>query len=204
MFCNKCGKQIPDASSFCNYCGNRIDGESMPAYTTLQMKCKSCGGCLFIDSTRDIKTLTCPYCGETELMIESETVAAERIRSQAYKEVELYKQAKEAELEKIRQETKEKLALAQQAVANANRDAELARSKANIKLARTNKKHHTLSPLMQAVVLMMVGISLVAISLILITLPFSDTEIGVSIILPLLVAGIVLQMIGLLQIKRNK
>lgn len=204
MFCNKCGKQVPDASSFCNYCGNRIDRDNMPAYTTLQMKCKSCGGCLFIDNSRDIKTLTCPYCGETELVIESEAVAAERIRSQAYKEIEFYKQDKEAELEKIRQETKEKLSLAQQAIANANREAELARSKANIKLARANKKRNTLSPLMQTVVLIMVGIGLVAISLILISLPFSDTEIGVSIILPMLVAGIVLQVIGFRQVKNNK
>ena len=25
MFCNNCGKQIPDSSHFCNYCGTRID-----------------------------------------------------------------------------------------------------------------------------------------------------------------------------------
>lgn len=25
MFCNKCGKEVPDNSSFCNFCGAKID-----------------------------------------------------------------------------------------------------------------------------------------------------------------------------------
>lgn len=25
MFCNKCGKEIPDGSIYCNHCGNKID-----------------------------------------------------------------------------------------------------------------------------------------------------------------------------------
>jgi uncharacterized membrane protein YvbJ len=25
MFCNKCGKEIPDNSSFCNFCGQKIE-----------------------------------------------------------------------------------------------------------------------------------------------------------------------------------
>ena len=25
MFCNKCGKQIPDNSTFCNYCGKKLE-----------------------------------------------------------------------------------------------------------------------------------------------------------------------------------
>ena len=29
MYCNNCGKQIPDYSHFCNYCGNKI-GSSFP------------------------------------------------------------------------------------------------------------------------------------------------------------------------------
>ncbi len=28
MFCEKCGKQIADGSTFCKYCGSRINGDS--------------------------------------------------------------------------------------------------------------------------------------------------------------------------------
>lgn len=27
MFCNKCGREIPDESKFCRFCGNKIDRE---------------------------------------------------------------------------------------------------------------------------------------------------------------------------------
>lgn len=30
MFCNKCGKEIPDNSEFCNFCGNKIETTDEP------------------------------------------------------------------------------------------------------------------------------------------------------------------------------
>lgn len=48
--------------------------------------CKSCKGILDVSDDREI--ILCPYCGSKELLIQSDRVKMQKIRSQAYKEVE--------------------------------------------------------------------------------------------------------------------
>ena len=46
---------------------------------TQVMKCKECEGILEVDADREI--LSCPYCGSKELIVETDRVKIERIRS---------------------------------------------------------------------------------------------------------------------------
>ncbi len=61
-----------------------------PAVQTYELKCKSCGGTLNYEEGSDV--LVCPYCGAREILAESDAVKIEKIRSDAYKEVELGRQ----------------------------------------------------------------------------------------------------------------
>lgn len=65
---------------------------------TISLRCKHCEGILDIEEGRDV--LFCPYCGSKELIPESDTVKIERIRTGAYRDVELGKQdvAKEMQM----------------------------------------------------------------------------------------------------------
>ncbi len=61
----------------------------------MTMKCKKCDGDMTL--SKDGKMLICPYCGTTELVDESDAVKTERIRQDAYKEVESEKRQIESE-----------------------------------------------------------------------------------------------------------
>ena len=63
-------------------------------------KCKNCGAELSVDSDKTM--LFCPYCGTKLLMIDGDEVKAEKIRADAYREVELARE--ETKRERDRQE----------------------------------------------------------------------------------------------------
>lgn len=61
----------------------------------MTMKCKKCDGDMTL--SKDGKMMICPYCGTTELVDESDAVKTERIRQDAYKEIESGKRQIESE-----------------------------------------------------------------------------------------------------------
>ena len=88
--CPICGKELSQNSKYCPGCGNpvqKIGDRNKP--TTLQCTCKNCGGTMNYDKEQSI--LLCPFCGAKEIVIEDEDITIARIRSNAYKEVELKK-----------------------------------------------------------------------------------------------------------------
>lgn len=62
---------------------------------TIQMKCKSCNGVLSVDEDQEV--LECPYCGAKELILDSDFVKAQRIKSRSEKEIEFEKMKNEEE-----------------------------------------------------------------------------------------------------------
>lgn len=62
---------------------------------TIQLRCKECGGTMTIDKSRSI--LSCPYCGSTKIVADSDEVKMERIRNERIKDVEIHKQDQEME-----------------------------------------------------------------------------------------------------------
>ena len=53
----------------------------------VSLKCKSCNGTMEVDPEREI--LSCPYCGSRDLLVESDAVRIEQIKSQTKKDIEL-------------------------------------------------------------------------------------------------------------------
>lgn len=111
MFCDKCGSLLPDRAKFCPECGMPVD-QTRPRtdrreIRTVQFRCKSCGNVMEIDP--DSPILRCSACGSNELILEGDDVTVERIKSNAYKDVELGRQQvyKEVELGKRELEIKE-------------------------------------------------------------------------------------------------
>lgn len=90
MKCPICGEQISRNDKFCPGCGNPVQSlKSKGKPVTLQCNCKNCGGMMNFDQKKSI--LLCPFCGAKEIVIEDEDITIQRIKSQAYKEVELKK-----------------------------------------------------------------------------------------------------------------
>ena len=61
MFCNSCGAEIAEGSSFCSSCGAKIiksENKQMLAHA----KCTSCGAGLQVDP--NLETAICPFCGD--------------------------------------------------------------------------------------------------------------------------------------------
>ena len=93
MFCSNCGEKIEDSSSFCKNCGAKITNNDKTE--RVQLKCKECGGVMTADSSN--KTLHCPYCGSSEVIVYGDAVEVERIRNDTYKEMEYKKWEREDE-----------------------------------------------------------------------------------------------------------
>lgn len=55
----------------------------------ISLICENCGGTLQVDEGKEI--IACPYCGNKTLIVESDAVTMERIRTTAQKEVEMEK-----------------------------------------------------------------------------------------------------------------
>ena len=95
MFCSKCGNELRANDSFCSKCGAEVNTQSN---NTVHLTCKNCGSSMTFDDDKQI--VACPYCGSKELLIESDDVKIERIKSQTILNKE--KMANEFELEKDR------------------------------------------------------------------------------------------------------
>ena len=62
---------------------------------TIQLRCEECGGTMTIDKSRSV--LSCPYCGSTKIVADSDEVKMERIRNERIKDIEIHKQDQEME-----------------------------------------------------------------------------------------------------------
>lgn len=102
MVCPKCGSTIPDSSNFCTCCGNRM---IPPKVSTIQLRCKQCGG--FMDVEADRPVLFCQFCGSKELINESDPVAVQRIKSTTYKQIALEQLQFEREKEQAKNQREE-------------------------------------------------------------------------------------------------
>ena len=68
----------------------------------IALKCTNCNGTL--TTTENSNILFCPYCGSNELILESDAVKIQKIKSETIKEIALEQQQHEANLEKVRME----------------------------------------------------------------------------------------------------
>ena len=62
---------------------------------TIQLRSEECGGTMTIDKSRSV--LSCPYCGSTKIVADSDEVKMERIRNERIKDIEIHKQDHEME-----------------------------------------------------------------------------------------------------------
>ncbi|MBQ2884399.1 MAG: zinc-ribbon domain-containing protein [Alphaproteobacteria bacterium] len=99
MYCKKCGKELRDDAVFCIGCGTKVEGANI---NTVQLRCKACNGVM--DIRADSKVMECPYCGSREVIIESDDVAIEKIKSQTHKEIELKKMENEEKISRTQEE----------------------------------------------------------------------------------------------------
>ena len=60
MYCNKCGKPIPDGSAFCNSCGAKQAQPTSSHATPKTTYCNRCGEVIKAGSS------SCNYCGATQ------------------------------------------------------------------------------------------------------------------------------------------
>lgn len=100
MFCKNCGFIIENDDKFCKNCGTK----NFESANTVNLKCNNCSGVMVVDKDKQI--LTCAYCGSTELMLDSDNVTVEKIRSDAYKEIEFKKLEFQQKFEKEREQKK--------------------------------------------------------------------------------------------------
>lgn len=77
---------------------------------TIILKCNNCGG--HLEVMKENETAHCPYCGMSELLVESDEIVIERIRSKTYKDIasEKIQSEKELELTKLQLLAQEKFA----------------------------------------------------------------------------------------------
>lgn len=93
MHCFNCGCELPDDAKYCISCGIRVDqSDSFEKKTCF---CRNCGG--IMDMDEDGEMLTCPFCGTKEMIVESDAVKMQKIRSRAYQEAERERMDREAE-----------------------------------------------------------------------------------------------------------
>lgn len=107
MFCSKCGQKLMDDAIFCFKCGYKV-GTSISENTNHErithLRCKSCNGSMSLDKDRPV--LTCPYCGASDLINESDAVTIQRVKSNTYRTIQLEQQktTKDIELAKLQTE----------------------------------------------------------------------------------------------------
>lgn len=77
MKCSNCGFENDSGYKFCGRCGNQSDVNEPKV---LRLKCQDCNGVMDIDEDKMIAF--CPYCGSKKLIMESDVVKVEKIRSQ--------------------------------------------------------------------------------------------------------------------------
>ena len=77
MFCSQCGTKLPDNSKFCNQCGSPV-GRTQQS-NIVRLRCEDCDGVMEIDESREV--ISCPYCGSKKIVLESDGIKIEKIRS---------------------------------------------------------------------------------------------------------------------------
>lgn len=85
-----------------------VSVEADNAVRKVSLICNSCGGALSVDEGSQV--LMCPFCGAKEMLLESEAVQIEKIRSESYKEIQIakIKSAERLKLKAQEQKNKEK------------------------------------------------------------------------------------------------
>ena len=106
MKCPNCNRENTDKAKFCNNCGANLS-TLISEPKRIQLKCKACNAVMIVDENKQL--LVCPYCGSKELIIDSDAVAVQKIKSNTEKDMFYGKLQYEAEKEK-RIEEKENLA----------------------------------------------------------------------------------------------
>lgn len=96
MFCSKCGFDISDDARFCSKCGESVDNKFIDDIRTIKLRCQDCNGVLNVDEDKDI--VSCPYCGSERVLLESDDVKIERIKS--HQQLETLRIQREIEAEK--------------------------------------------------------------------------------------------------------
>lgn len=76
MFCSKCGNELREGDSFCSKCGSEVNAQNDKV---IHLTCQNCGSSMTFDDDKQI--VACPYCGSKELLLESDDVKIERIKS---------------------------------------------------------------------------------------------------------------------------
>lgn len=76
MFCSKCGNELGAGDAFCRECGAKVNSQSN---NIIHLTCQNCGSSMTFDDDKQI--VACPYCGSKELLLESDDVKIERIKS---------------------------------------------------------------------------------------------------------------------------
>ena len=66
---------------------------------TIKLKCETCGGVLTVDKERSV--LSCPYCQSQELVVESDKIVIEKIKSFTKKDIQKDKQDHELNKKKL-------------------------------------------------------------------------------------------------------
>lgn len=79
-----------------DYYKNNIDNDNIQS---VLLQCKKCGGNL--ETNIDNPILYCPYCGSKELVEESDSVKIERIKNNAYRDIEINRIKYQSENEKV-------------------------------------------------------------------------------------------------------
>ena len=104
MYCRNCGYKLNDSDKFCSQCGQKV--ESINAVRMVELTCKKCGGTMTVEEGKTV--LSCPFCSSKEMLVESDKVKIQQIRSQIYKEVQLNKQKTYKDIQTSKNETKSK------------------------------------------------------------------------------------------------
>lgn len=87
-----------------NDTGNRVKSES--SVRKVSLVCNSCGGALSVDEESTV--LMCPFCGAKEMLLDSEAVQIEKLRTESYKEIQMAKIKSDERLKLKEQEQKNK------------------------------------------------------------------------------------------------
>ena len=112
--CPKCGAKV--YGKFCSNCGEKIPEDTVSESSgtkRMQMRCQNCNGELRFDSDKSI--LSCPFCGSTEIIVESDEVKLQRMQNEIETERLLaqerqQKRQYQLELEKAQKELDKKKA----------------------------------------------------------------------------------------------
>lgn len=80
MKCEKCGIELCKGAKFCQNCGHEVTPTK-----TQTLECPKCGGVMTTDFDNPIKV--CPFCGNRELIVESEKTTRQRVRNKTIRNI---------------------------------------------------------------------------------------------------------------------